>query len=134
MGMTMIGAGARLAGVLVAFAVLSGCATSTLTGRSQFMLVSENHAISGSAKAYSSMIGGLSKKGKVETGTARAERVKEITDKLIAQAVRFRPDSATWDWRVEVINDPKVINAFCMAGGKMAIYTGFWEKLNTRPF
>lgn len=130
MGMTMIRAGARLAGVLVALAVLSGCATSTLTGRSQFMLVSENHAISGSAKAYSSMIGGLSKKGKVETGTARADRVKEITDKLIAQAVRFRPDSATWDWRVEVINDPKVINAFCMAGGKMAIYTGFWEKLN----
>lgn len=121
---------ASFAWLLLAAAVLSGCATSTLTGRSQFMLVSENHAISGSASAYSSMIGGLAKKGKVETGTARAERVKEITDRLIAQAVRFRPDAATWDWRVEVINDPKVINAFCMAGGKMAIYTGFWEKLN----
>jgi hypothetical protein len=29
-----------------------------------------------------------------------------------------------------VINDPKVVNAFCMAGGKMAIYTGMWEKLH----
>ena len=28
-----------------------------------------------------------------------------------------------------MINDPKTVNAFCMAGGKMAIYTGMWEKL-----
>jgi predicted Zn-dependent protease len=31
---------------------------------------------------------------------------------------------------VQVINDPKTVNAFCMAGGKMAIYTGMWDKLN----
>jgi hypothetical protein len=82
-----------LAGRLVAvalLAVLSGCATSSLTGRSQFMVVSESHTISGSASAYRSMLGGLSKKGKLETGTPRAQRVKEITDRLIAQAVRFR--------------------------------------------
>lgn len=120
----------RLFAAALLLALLSGCATSSLTGRSQFMVVSESHAISGSASAYRSMIGGLSRKGKVEAGTPRAERVKAITDRLIAQAVRFRPDAATWDWQVEVINDPKVINAFCMAGGKMAIYTGFWEKLS----
>jgi Zn-dependent protease with chaperone function len=119
----------RAAALLAAALLLSGCATSTITGRSQFMVVSEESAISGSASAYRSMVGGLYKKGKVETGTARAQRVKEITDKLIAQAVRFRPDSAAWSWQVEVINEPKVVNAFCMAGGKMAIYTGFWEKL-----
>jgi Zn-dependent protease with chaperone function len=28
-----------------------------------------------------------------------------------------------------VINDPKQVNAFCMAGGKMAIYSGMWEQL-----
>lgn len=115
--------------VALALALLSGCATNTITGRSQLMMVSEQHAISGSASAYNRMMGGLWQKGKVETGTPRAERVKEITDKLIAQAVRFRPDSASWKWEVQVIQDPKVVNAFCMAGGKMAIYTGFWEKL-----
>ena len=119
----------RFAGFLVAAAALSGCATNTITGRSQFMVVSEEHAIKGSASAYSSMLGGFNKKGKVEAGTPRALRVREITERLIAQAVRFRPDSATWAWQVEVINEPKVVNAFCMAGGKMAIYTGFWEKL-----
>jgi Zn-dependent protease with chaperone function len=117
---------------LVAAVVLavSGCATNTITGRSQLMLVSEQQAISGSASAYSSMIGQFSKKNRLETGTARSERVREITNRLIAEAVRFRPDSSSWRWEVQLIDDPKTVNAFCMAGGKMGIYTGFWEKLN----
>jgi Zn-dependent protease with chaperone function len=110
-------------------AALSGCATNTITGRSQLMMVSEESAIRGSASAYNRMVGGLHQKGKIEAGTPRAERAREITDKLIAQAVRFRPDSARWQWELQVIQDPKV-NAFCMAGGKMAIYTGFWDKLH----
>jgi predicted Zn-dependent protease len=40
-----------------------------------------------------------------------------------------RPDSAKWSWEVQVIDDPKTVNAFCMAGGKMAIYTGMWDQL-----
>src|SRR5207244_2397130 len=40
-----------------------------------------------------------------------------------------RPDTAKWKWEVQVINDPRTVNAFCMAGGKMAIYSGMWEKL-----
>ncbi len=121
-----------LAGILTAFAAacISGCATNSITGRSQLMMVSEQHAISSSASAYSRLMGGLSEKGKVEIGTPRVERVKEITDRLIAQAVRFRADAAAWAWEAKVIDDPKVINAFCMAGGKMAIYTGFWDKLH----
>jgi Zn-dependent protease with chaperone function len=113
-----------------AVAALSGCATNTITGRSQFMVVSEQQAINSSASAYSRMMGGLSSKKKLETGTARVERVKEITDRLIAQAVRFRPDAAAWSWEVQVVDDPKTVNAFCMAGGKMGIYTGFWDKLH----
>src|SRR2546428_839155 len=75
------------------------------------------------------MMGDLGKKKKVEADSPRAEKVRHITDRLIAQAVRFRPDSAKWKWEVQVINDPKTVNAFCMAGGKMAIYSGMWEKL-----
>ncbi len=93
------------------------------------MIVSDRMAVTQSAAAYNTMMGQLDKKNQIETGTPRAEKVREITDKLIAQAVRFRPDSASWAWEVRVINDPKVVNAFCMAGGKMAIYTGMWEKL-----
>ncbi len=80
--------------------VLGGCATNDITGRSQLMLVSEEQAIGSSAAAYSSMMGGLSKKKQVEGDTERAKKVREITDKLIAQAVKFRPDSADWKWEV----------------------------------
>ncbi|MGQ0544212.1 MAG: M48 family metallopeptidase [Betaproteobacteria bacterium] len=114
-----------LAGVMV----FAACSTNPITGRSQYMIVSHNMAVSQSAAAYGQMMGGLAKKNKIETGTPRAEKVREITEKLVAQAVRFRPDAAGWQWEVQLIDDPKVVNAFCMAGGKMAIYTGFWEKL-----
>jgi predicted Zn-dependent protease len=93
------------------------------------MLVSENMAITSSYGAYAQMMGGLSKKKQIEADGERVKKVREITDRLIAQAVRFRPDSANWNWEVQVINDPKTVNAFCMAGGKMAIYSGMWEKL-----
>ena len=113
----------------LALGALAACETNPITGRSQFMVVSEDMAIGQSAAAYSSMMGDLGKKRKVEADSPRAEKVRHITDRLIAQAVRFRPDSAKWKWEVQVINDPKTVNAFCMAGGKMAIYSGMWEKL-----
>ncbi len=93
------------------------------------MIVSDRMAVTQSAAAYSQMMGQLDKRKQIETGTPRADRVREITDRLIAQAVRFRPESAGWAWEVRLIDDPKVVNAFCMAGGKMAIYSGMWEKL-----
>src|SRR6476620_12409999 len=81
------------------------------------------------------MMGELDKKQKIEKSAGekespRAHKIQEISDRLVAQAIKFRPDSAGWRWEVQVINDPKTVNAFCMAGGKMAIYTGMWEKVH----
>jgi len=115
--------------LLTVSALLAACATNPITGRSQFMVVSESSAIGQSAAAYDSMMGALGKKKKIEADGERTRKVHEITDRLIAQAVRFRPDSASWGWEVRVINDPETVNAFCMAGGKMAIYAGMFEKL-----
>src|SRR5574341_162178 len=116
--------------VLPLVILIAECTTSPLTGRSQYMLVSEAMAVSEPAAAYNQMMGELGKKQKIETGTPRALKVQEITDRLVKQAVRVRPDSASWKWEVKVIDDPKTVNAFCMAGGKMAIYTGMWEQLH----
>ena len=113
------------AGVVLAAA----CTTNPITGRSQLMVVPESMAIRESAAAYSQMMGGLTKKDQIESGTPRAERLREITDRLIAQAVRFRPESAKWAWQVQLVKDPKTVNAFCMAGGKMAMYSGLMEQL-----
>ncbi|OGA72607.1 MAG: hypothetical protein A3G81_21580 [Betaproteobacteria bacterium RIFCSPLOWO2_12_FULL_65_14] len=114
---------------LAVFAVLAGCAANPITGRGQFMVIPERMAIGQSAAAYNSMMGELGKKKKIEAEGERVRKVREITDKLIAQAVRFRPDTANWNWEVQVINEPKQVNAFAMAGGKMAIYSGMWETL-----
>ena len=115
---------------ILALAALAGCATNEITGRSQFIVVPESMAISESAVAYNSMMGELGKKRQVESpDTERVRKVHEITNRLIAQAIKFRPESANWKWEVQVINDPKTVNAFCMAGGKMAIYTGLLEQL-----
>src|SRR3954469_9120775 len=123
-----------LAGAMLGLAVLAGCSTNPITGRSQLVgLVSESEAIQGSAQAYQQMMADLDKKQKIEKSgdkdSARPRKIQEISDRLMAQAIKFRPDSASWRWEVQVINDPKTVNAFCMAGGKMAIYTGMWEQL-----
>jgi len=122
------------AAVAICATLLGSCSTNPITGRSQLVgLVSEQQALQGSASAYQQMMADLEKKKKLDKGaendSPRAQQVRQITDRLIAQAIKFRPNTASWRWEVQVINDAKTVNAFCMAGGKMAIYTGMWEQL-----
>jgi predicted Zn-dependent protease len=119
----------RTCALIVLILSMLGCATNPVTGRSQFMIVSEERAISASSDAYVKMLAPLDKKGKIDSDPQMTERIHEITARLIAQAIRFRPETKRWDWRVKVIDDPETVNAFCMAGGKMAIYSGLILKL-----
>lgn len=117
-------------GLLLCLAIfLPGCATNSITGRSQLMLVSEQSAIAQSSGAYSSLISGLKESGKLSKDTKLVAQVREITDRLITQAVKYRPETKSWQWSAEVIDDPETVNAFCMAGGKMAIFTGLINKV-----
>ena len=113
--------------VLVLF--VAACATSP-TGRKQLMLVSEETAISSSRQAYAQEMGKYQKEGKLVTDPRALKRVNVITERLVAQAVKMRPDSAKWQWSVQVIDDPKTVNAWCMAGGRMALYTGLIQKID----
>lgn len=88
------------------------------------MLVSEEQAISASREAYLSQMKQLDAEGKLDKDPATIERIDRITGLLVAQAIIMRPDTKDWEWSVEVIDDPKTVNAWCMAGGRMAIYTG----------
>lgn len=107
---------------------LSACATSP-TGRSQLMLVSPEQAISASREAYVQTLAPLEKKGQIDSDAATSARIRWITGRLIAQAIIFYPYTKNWEWNVKVIDDPEMVNAWCMAGGKMAIYTGLINKL-----
>lgn len=120
----------RLLGLTMAAFALGGCATNAVTGRSQYVLVSEQSAIAQSAQAYSALVSQLDKNGKLKTDDpALQARIDAITGRLIAQAIRYRPETRDWAWSVKIIDDPETVNAFCMAGGKMAIYTGLIDKI-----
>jgi predicted Zn-dependent protease len=108
--------------------LLIGCATSP-TGRRQLMLVSEESAIAASKEAYVQMLEPYAKDGKIDNNPVLKKRVYRITGRLIAQAIRWRPDTRDWDWSIKIIDDPKTVNAWAMAGGKMALYTGLVEKI-----
>ncbi len=109
--------------------LVAACATSP-TGRKQLMLVSEETAISSSRQAYAQEMGKYQKEGKLVTDPRSLKRVSVITERLVAQAVKMRPDSAKWQWSVQVIDDPKTVNAWCMAGGRMVLYTGLIMKVD----
>jgi len=110
-------------------ALVAACATSP-TGRKQLMLVSEQQAISASRQAYVQEVGKYQQQGKLVTDPRVLNRVRLVTERLVAQAVRMRPESARWEWSVQVIDDPKNVNAWCMAGGRMAIYTGLIRQVD----
>ena len=109
-------------------ATLVGCVTSP-TGRSQLMLISPESAIVESAKAYASTVGELDKQSKLITDKAWVKRISDITGRLVTEAIRLQPETRNWDWSVAIIDDPETLNAWCMAGGRMAIYSGIVTKL-----
>jgi predicted Zn-dependent protease len=117
----------RLLPVLLA-AGLVACQANPISGRSQLVLVSEEQAQASSAQAYTQTLSEAQKKGKLSTDAALNARVKRITDRLIVQAGAMYPPSRDWKWSVAVIDEP-ALNAWCMPGGKMAIYTGVIQKL-----
>ena len=108
--------------------LLSACAT-TPTGRSQLMLVSPETAVKASETAYPKELEKYRKEGKIDNDPAVVRRVKTITGRLVAEAIKDYPETRNWKWQVVVIDDPEVVNAWCMAGGKMAVYTGLLEKV-----
>ncbi len=109
--------------------LLAACATSP-TGRNQFMMISEESAIVQSAQAYTQAMNGYAKKGQISHDQALIDRVNLITGRLIYEALIMRPDTRKWQWSMQVINDPKTVNAWSMAGGRMALYSGLIEKIN----
>ena len=109
--------------------LISACATN-LAGRTQVMLVSEDKAIEASKEAYIATMEDFKQKGQLDKDPGMVKRVNEITTKLIRQAKILRPSSSDWEWSVKVIDEPETINAWCMAGGRMAIYSGLINKLS----
>ena len=114
--------------LLICIMLITACATSP-AGRRQLMIVSEESAIAASKEAYTEMLKPYAEKGKIDNDPALKKRVHRITGYLIAQAIEMRPDTKNWEWSIKIIDEPETVNAWAMAGGKMALYTGLIEQI-----
>src|SRR5215510_12084206 len=119
--------------VLLAAMALGACATTTEEGavgvqRSQLLLVSSAEMDQAAAAQYQQLIHSETPKGAVNHDPKQVERVRRIANRLIPQTAVFRTDALDWKWEVNVLTSPEV-NAWCMPGGKIAVYTGLIEKL-----
>ncbi|WP_456413343.1 M48 family metallopeptidase [Thiolapillus sp.] len=114
--------------LVVAVIFLAACATSP-TGRTQLMLVSPDQAVKASATAYPEKLKEYAEAGKLNNHPRLLARVKNIAGRLIVEAEKMYPESRHWDWQIALIDEPDRVNAWCMAGGKMAVYTGLIAKI-----
>jgi predicted Zn-dependent protease len=125
-----------LRGLLIAsLSVLAACQTVQTTkpgavgvDRTQSMMVSSADVNASAANAYQQLIAGAKQKGLVNQNAAQVERVRGIAQRLIPKTGAFRPDAPGWAWETNVISS-KEVNAWCMPGGKIAVYTGLIERL-----
>ncbi|QXI52593.1 M48 family metallopeptidase [Pseudomonas alvandae] len=80
------------------------------------------------AQSYQKTMGEAKAQGALDKTSSDAKRLQVIADRLIAQAPVFRPDSAQWNWEVNLIKSDE-LNANCGPGGKIMFYTGLIDQL-----
>lgn len=124
-------------GLASALSLLAACAAVDTTSsgtvgvdRKQYMsgMVSEAALEQEAAQQYSTLMGQAKAQGALDVDAAQTARVRKIAQKLIAQVGVFRPDAANWNWQVHVLNSDEV-NAWCMPGGKIAVYSGLINQI-----
>jgi predicted Zn-dependent protease len=114
--------------ILAVWVLLSSCAVSP-TGRTQFIIISPDAAIVESEAAYLDTVRQLDDEDKLVDDPLTVARVARITGRLVSIAVADFPASADWKWSVAIVDDTETVNAWCMAGGRMAVYTGLFDQL-----
>lgn len=135
--MPMVLKKAAVAVSLASTVLLAGCqAVNTTQGdavgvnRKQYMfsMLSTDEVNQMYATSYKETLSKASAAHELDKTSAEAKRVQAIADRLIAQAPKLRPDSAQWQWEVNLIKSDE-LNANCGPGGKIIVYTGIIDKL-----
>ena len=58
----------------------------------------------------------------------QVQRLRGIAQRIIPHATRWNPAAANWRWQVNLLNS-KQVNAFCMPGGRIAVFAGILQLL-----
>ncbi len=108
---------------------LNSCATAPITERKQLKLVSEAKLNAQAAAIYEK----VKEKEKMSTDLKSLNQIKEIGKKMEYSIGEYfsrsnlNDPTINFDWEYILIDNKKVRNAWCMPGGKIAVYTGMLE-------
>ena len=116
----------RVAVIMGVLVLAQSCATVPITGRRQMNLVGEAQLMTMATAQYNEFLG---TNPPLPANDTRVRQVRGIGDKLAAAAAQYLADNRASDrvegfqWEFNVVND-NAINAWCMPGGKVVVYTG----------
>ena len=108
---------------------ISSCTTVPITDRKQLKLIPESKLNAQAAQIYEK----IKKKEKLSNDINQLNEIKTIGKKIeysISEYFdRANIDDPTigFDWEYILIDNKKVKNAWCMPGGKIAVYTGILD-------
>ena len=108
--------------------VLNSCSTAPKTDRRQFKIISESKLNAQAAQVYEK----VKKKEKLITDS-KLDEIKEIGKKMESSIEEYfyqssiNDPTANFDWEYILIDNKKIRNAWCMPGGKIAVYSGMLE-------
>ena len=109
--------------------VLPSCSTAPITERKQLKIVSEAKLNAQAAMIYEK----VKEKEKMSDDTITLNKIKEIGKKMEDSISQYFENenlddpTKNFDWEYILIDKKKVRNAWCMPGGKIAIYSGILE-------
>ena len=108
--------------------ILNSCATAPITDRRQFKIIPEAKLNAQAAQIYEKV-----KKNEKLITDSKLDQIKEIGKKMedsISEyfyKAKLNDPTANFDWEYILIDNKKVRNAWCMPGGKIAVYSGILE-------
>ena len=109
--------------------VLNSCSTAPITQRRQLKLIPEAKLNAQAAQIYEK----VKEKEKLITDSKELNEIKEIGKKMensigeYFYQANLNDPSVGFDWEYILIDNKKVRNAWCMPGGKIAVYSGILD-------
>ncbi len=109
--------------------VLNSCATAPITDRKQLRIIPESKLNAQAAQVFDQ----IKKKEKMSGDLKTLKQIKEIGRKMENSISTYFENSdiedptINFDWEYILIENKKIRNAWCMPGGKIAVYTGILD-------
>ena len=106
--------------------LLAACAEVPLTHRRSLQLLPQSQLAAMGLQEYSKVL----KESKLSQDQAKVDMVRRVGRGIALAAEGFMKDTGRereikdYKWEFNLIEDDKVMNAWCMPGGKVAVYTG----------